>query len=79
MPTLTYPLHTPHDADDSTPTHYESPIPVQAGDVIVVANGMWHRVDWVRMLPSGQIQLTLAQSADSPAGALLQLPTEPRP
>ena len=77
--TITYQLHTPHDADDSTPTTYDSPIPVQQGDVVFVANGMWHRVDWVRMLPSGRLQLTVAQSACSPADALLQLPTEPPP
>jgi hypothetical protein len=76
---ITYPLHTPHDADDSTPVSYDSPIPVQAGDVIFVANGMWHRVDWVRMLPTGQLQLTLAQSAGSPSEALNQRATEAPP
>lgn len=77
--TITYALRTPHDMDDSTPTRYDSPIPVQTGDVIFVANEMWHRVDWVQMLPTGHLQLTLAQSADSPGEALLQLPTAPPP
>ena len=45
--TITYTLHTPADVDDSTPTEYISPIEVQVGDVIGVANDMWHRVDWI--------------------------------
>jgi hypothetical protein len=72
---ISYTLYTPHDADDSTPTTHTSAQPVVVGDIIQVANGMWHRVDAAQMLRSGQLQLRLAQSACSAAEARLQLPT----
>ena len=67
--TILYALSTPFDVDDSTPTEYQSLSPVELGDLICVANEMWHRVDLIQMLPSGVLELTLAQSGDSPSEA----------
>jgi hypothetical protein len=68
----TYRLDFLEDADDSCPTHFESPSPVQAGDVIRVSNGYHHLVHEVAEADSPEPLLRLGKSGQGPLDATLQ-------
>lgn len=67
-----YRLHFLEDFDDSNPTHFESPSPVEVGDVIPVSNGYHHLVHEIAEATSPEPVLRLGKSGQGPLDATLQ-------
>lgn len=73
-----YRLRCLADFDDSTPTHFDSPSPVEQGDVIPVSNGFHHLVVRIEEATAPEPVLVLAKSALDAQGAIDQAWPEQR-
>lgn len=67
-----YRLQFLEDFDDSNPTHFESPSPVEVGDVIRASNGFHHQVHAIVEATSPEPLLQLGKSGQGPLDATLQ-------
>lgn len=64
-----YRLKFLEDFDDSNPSHFHSPSPVETGDFIQVSNGFHHRVLEIEEATSPEPVLRLGKSGQGPLDA----------
>jgi hypothetical protein len=72
MELIRYRLKYTMDWDDSDPAHFESPSPVEAGDVIPVEGGFHHLVLRIEEATSPEPVLVLGKSGQDPLEATAQ-------
>lgn len=72
MELLRYRLRYTQDWDDADPSHFESPSPVEVGDVIPVEGGYHHLVLRIEEASSTEPVLVLGKSGQGPAEATQQ-------